>query len=115
MSSMLAKMLHEPATSSYAQIHGGSKASKFLAADGLCETLLYPVIRGTYRYGSRQCACGGTFVPLQTRLSAALLTSTGAQELQDQEMYTRKQECALLLHTPQPAGTLSSVAFQLVL
>jgi hypothetical protein len=48
MSSCLAKLLHEPSEGSYAVVHGLSARGMDTAAT-LCEVLLFPVIRSTYR------------------------------------------------------------------
>jgi hypothetical protein len=48
MSSCLAKLLHEPSEGSYAMAHRRS-GGDIDTASTLCEVLLFPVIRSTYR------------------------------------------------------------------
>jgi hypothetical protein len=56
MSSCLAKLLHEPPQGSYALNYRRS-GGDIDTADALCEVLLFPVIRSTYRCGSTGNIC----------------------------------------------------------
>lgn len=49
LASCLAKLLHEPSEGSYAVTHRRSGGNVDTAGT-LCEVLLFPVIRSTYRY-----------------------------------------------------------------